>query len=502
MAIITVNGVRQDVPTGSLVSSIIHPPHALEMPCAGRGQCGKCRVVAHGALSSPSAEERIHLTEQELENGVRLACCCSIEGDCAISLTENAASQILLTGKLPAFERNPGFTSYGIAMDLGTTTIAGCLYDAEGTLIAQSSAPNPQIQWGADVISRIEAALMGHAVSLSASIRNEISKMILQLSAKALISPDQIEKIVLTGNTVMLFLLTQTDSECLSHAPFTASRLFGENIPAAELDLPCPDADVFLPRCISAFIGADITTALLASSIYKGKGTHALMDIGTNGEIALWHNGKLFCCSTAAGPAFEGVGLHMGMTGKAGAIDRVYRNGDTLEGHVIGCVSPRGICGSGVVDAIASLLEMGLLSSSGVLKYDPTEIMPPVCITQNDIRMIQMAKSAICSGLLTLFKVGGVSSHDIAQVSIAGGFGSYLDVANAGRIGLFPEELIDKVHILGNAALSGAIMLLLNQDLVSEAQTVAENAVTIDLSSNSVFFNLYTENMFFDSENE
>ena len=300
----------------------------------------------------------------------------------------------------------------------------------------------------------------------------------------------------------MLFLLTQTNPECLAHAPFTASRLFGESVAACELDLPCSQAEVFLPNCISAFVGADITTALLASSIPSQNTSHAFMDIGTNGEIALWHRGNLFCCSTAAGPAFEGVGLSMGMAGKAGAIDHVKTNGQSLLAHVIGETSPCGICGSGIVDTIASLMETGLLSESGILKYNPTVIFSPVHITQEDVRMVQLAKSAVCSGLLTLLHIAEISFQEIAQLSIAGGFGSYLDVENAGRIGLFPKELTAKVRILGNAALSGAIMLLLNQDYLPQAKEIAAAAVTVDLSSNTDFFKLYTENMFFGSEEE
>lgn len=217
----------------------------------------------------------------------------------------------------------------------------------------------------------------------------------------------------------MLYLLTQTDPDCLSHAPFAASRLFGETLAAGELGLPCLHAQVYLPRCMSAFVGADITTALLASGICSKPDTRMLVDIGTNGEIALWHRGQLSCCSTAAGPAFEGAGLSMGMAGKTGAVDHVRVQDGALQAHVIGGGAPKGICGSGVIDALACLLELEQLDETGLLEQDPAPVAPPVCLTQKDVRMVQLAKSAICAGLRTLLRVEGLCGADAAELAVA-----------------------------------------------------------------------------------
>ena len=323
LAKVSVNGTHLEAQMGALLSSVILPHHALEMPCAGYGRCGKCRVVAHGALSALSDAEREHLSPQDISRGVRLACCARVEGDCTVTLEGAAASQIRLAGEMPDFVHDPIFSVCGAAVDIGTTTLASCLYGPDGTLLAQASAPNPQAGWGADVISRIEAALHGSGDALAASVRAGVRALVLEMAASAHISAEAVDALVITGNTAMLYLLTQTDPDCLSHAPFAASRLFGETLAAGELGLPCPHAQVYLPRCMSAFVGADITTALLASGICSKPDTRMLVDIGTNGEIALWHRGQLSCCSTAAGPAFEGAGLSMGMAGKTGAVDHV-----------------------------------------------------------------------------------------------------------------------------------------------------------------------------------
>lgn len=252
LAKVSVNGTHLEAQMGALLSSVILPHHALEMPCAGYGRCGKCRVVAHGALSALSDAEREHLSPQDISRGVRLACCARVEGDCTVTLEGAAASQIRLAGEMPDFVHDPIFSVCGAAVDIGTTTLASCLYGPDGTLLAQASAPNPQAGWGADVISRIEAALHGSGDALAASVRAGVRALVLEMAASAHISAEAVDALVITGNTAMLYLLTQTGPDCLSHAPFAASRLFGETLAAGELGLPCPHAQVYLPRCMSA----------------------------------------------------------------------------------------------------------------------------------------------------------------------------------------------------------------------------------------------------------
>ena len=254
---------------------------------------------------------------------------------------------------------------------------------------------------------------------------------------------------------------------------------------------------VSLPRCISAFVGADLTTALLASGLWKQAGTALLADIGTNGEVILCRNGAFSCCSTAAGPAFEEAGLSLGMAGKAGAVDHVTVSGGLLVPHVIGEGAPAGICGSGVVDAIAALLRLEQLDETGLLDPDPAVIAGPVVLTQQDVRMVQLAKSAVCAGIRTLTKAAGLSLEQVGALAIAGGFGSFLNLESAGAIGLIPPELVPKARTLGNAALTGAAMLLLNRDFAAFSAALAEQAETVELSTDARFQEYYVEGMLF-----
>ena len=489
-----------EVEAGELLSdALLRSGHRPDMPCGGRGRCRKCRVQASGALSPLSAAELDALSPAEREAGVRLACCTRILGDAQVTAAgDGAVTQICTQGEGRTVEHpDPMFAALGAAVDIGTTTLAAQLYDRDG-LLATAAAPNPQRSFGADVISRIGRSMEGDGPALADCVRQAIAGLLRTLCGQAGRRSEEIDALVLTGNTAMLHLLCGLDVSPLAAAPFQAEERFGRYLSAAELDLPCaPGARAYLPRCMSAFVGADITTALLASSICQKPGTRLLTDIGTNGEIALWHKGQLSCCSTAAGPAFEGAGLSMGMPGKTGAIDHVTVENGALRAHVLGGGTPQGVCGSGVIDGLACLLELDLLDETGLLEEDPAVLQAPVSLSQKDVRMVQLAKSAVCSGLTTLLRTAGVPAGEVEELAVAGGFGSYLNVASAGKIGLLPQELVPKVQVLGNAALSGAAMLLLNETLRAESQRLAESSHTVDLSANPVFLELYTDNMFF-----
>lgn len=254
-----------------------------------------------------------------------------------------------------------------------------------------------------------------------------------------------------------------------------------------------------LARCMAAFVGADTTTALLASGLCRDSASALLADIGTNGELALWHGGVLSCCSTAAGPVFEGAGISQGMQGSAGAIDHVVWRSGTLHVHTIGEGPARGICGSGIIDGVAALLEGGLLDESGALE-DDAEAVPltaEVTLTQRDIRMVQLAKGAICAGIHTLLETAEIPARQPDRLAIAGGFGSYLDLGSAARIGLIPPALAEKGESLGNAALTGACMLLLNQAFLEESGTLARQAQVVELSANPIFAKHYIDAMSF-----
>ncbi|MBQ9150934.1 MAG: DUF4445 domain-containing protein [Clostridia bacterium] len=500
---VTLNGIPHTCSLGTSLGDLLPALGVGHMPCGGHGKCGKCRVTVIGTVSNPTEDERRVLTADELAQGVRLACRVTVLGDCSVIATEQGRGQIITNGSFPASmgkrPLNPVFTQYGAAIDIGTTTLAARLYDREGCLLAETSCLNPQSAWGADVISRMEAAMAGNASRIAGLTRRTLNGMLTDLANSADVMPADIDAVVITGNTVMLHLLTETDVEPLTHAPFAAKRLFGERLDSSELGLTAlpPDVDVYLPPCIAAFIGADTVTATLASDLMESPETALLCDIGTNGEMVLWHRNTLYACSTAAGPAFEGAGISMGMSGRMGAIDRVWTQDGEICAHIIGETAPIGLCGSGLVDAVAALLDTDALDETGYLEEDPAIIAAPVEITQEDIRAVQLAKSAIHAGMRTLIQTAKLTCDNVDTLYIAGGFGSYLDVRSAGKIGLLPEELTDRVTVLGNAALTGAVMLLLRDDLRPVCERLAKDTRVVELATNPVFVSEYMERMMF-----
>ncbi|MBQ8407788.1 MAG: DUF4445 domain-containing protein [Clostridia bacterium] len=499
---VTVDGIPREEEAGILLSELL----SREKPCGGHGKCGKCKVMASGALSPLSESEKRLLSSAEIEQGVRLSCCTYAEGDCQvthINKKRNAdEDRIVSNSTLTQTVCNPIFTQYGAAIDIGTTTLAARLYDTEGKLLSEATALNPQSAWGADVISRIEASLGGQASALAGSIRQAIDDLVTKLCHMANLSPEKLDSLVITGNTVMLYLLTESSPLSLSRAPFEADRLFGEFMTAGDLSLTAlaTDAQVYLPPCISAFVGADTTCALLSTQLCESKRTLMLADIGTNGEMAICHGGRLTVCSTAAGPAFEGVGISMGMRAAVGAIDNVTADKGTLIIHTVGDADPRGICGSGLIDAVAGLLEIEELDESGYLEEDPYPLAPPVTLTGKDIRMVQLAKSAICAGIETLLDRHKIDAEDVATLFVAGGFGSYLNPESARKTGLLPVALASVIKAVGNAALAGASMLLLNRDLQQKCLDMARNAEITDLSTSPVFSESYMMGMIFEEK--
>ena len=238
-----------------------------------------------------------------------------------------------------------------------------------------------------------------------------------------------------------------------------------------------------------------------------------LVDIGTNGEMALAAGGKMLCCSTAAGPAFEGAGIYQGMNAKEGAVSRVFLENGKIRCSVIGGVEAKGICGSGIVDAVAVMVKAGILDETGIINEedhafegDITEVeeqpafrLPgtQVVITQKDIRAVQLAKSAVCSGMLTLIEEAGMQPKDVKRLTIAGGFGAFIDVQSAQTIGLIPPGFAAKAVAVGNAAGTGASMVLLSEEVRRSSEKLAKRAETVELSSSPRFMDYYVENMLF-----
>ena len=556
-----INGEALFTEPGTTVSSLLKKSHGVEMPCGGRHACGKCMVYAEGSFAAPSETEQKLLGAERLAQGIRLACFLEAvqdgkidalrqeaDGDETICVSTPSAPPVANAagmspaqpsehaGAAPSAEAAPGARLYrhlGAAVDIGTTTIAAVLY-REGRAVGTMGAWNPQSVFGADVISRMEASLEGKADKLAAIVREAVSRLLTELAEHAGESAEAIETVIITGNTSMLYFLTQKDPGCLSRAPFEADELFGWWTIGEALDLSCRKADVYLPRCMSAFVGADITTAILGSGLTETdcipgtdgsrkeaaaaidpnvscretdgvSATHSgrsrlMVDVGTNGEIVLFHKERLICCATAAGPAFEGAGLSCGMRGVAGAIDHVSWENGSWKVHVIGdreASTAEGICGSGVIDGVAGLLESGLLEDTGYLEEDVC-FAGNVGLTAEDIREVQLAKGAIRAGMETLLAEEKIDAAGLEGLYVAGGFGSYMSAKSAERIGLFPKIDLSRIKICGNAALAGAVRILHDRGMEKEATALAERAKTINLGSSAKFQEFYMEYMMFD----
>lgn len=490
---VTVNGRILRAAKGTTLGELLKK-EGLAMPCAGMGRCGKCRVRAEGMLSEPDAVERQKISAQEIGN-IRLACRTVILGPCQVEWETEKNMEIRLGGRASFGKGEPLFDRLGAAVDVGTTTLAAQLYGKSG-LLAQAGLENPQKAYGADVISRVERSLAGEGEALKKAVCGGIGTLLEELAARAGVSAEQIDTLVVTGNTSMLYLLTGRNPECLSHAPFQADWLAGEWTDGNALMLPCPDAEVYFPPCISAFVGADITCAMLHTGLGDAAEPELLTDIGTNGEIVLNQGGELFCCSTAAGPAFEGAGLSCGMPGKEGAICRVEWKDGRLETSVIGGGPAKGICGSGVVDAVSCLLQSGWLDETGFLEENAV-LAEGVELLQEDIRKIQLAKGAISAGIRTMLHRADLPVEGLAKVLVAGGFGSSLNMKNAISIGLLPDMDVERVVICGNAALNGAADLLLDGSRRKAAEELARRTVTVSLAADEYFKNSYMEGMLF-----
>lgn len=477
---------------GNTFSLSFEPPMNLECalealdlrfphPCGGAGKCNKCSVILSGAVSAPTpAEDRV---------GTRLSCQTVLLGDASVWLPDSAEiEQIQLSAAASGADPMDG--RYGAAVDIGTTTLALSLYRlSDGVLLAQSTAMNPQTVVAADVIGRIQAAMEGELESLCEMIQTAIKDLLSRACAQSQVPEKEVDVLVITGNTTMLYLLTSRNPVSLSKAPFLADTLF-------DTEVWLLDRRVYLPSCMNAFVGADITCSVLASSMCSREETALLCDIGTNGELALWKDGQLYVTSTAAGPAFEGANIRCGCGSILGAVDHAWVECGELKIHTIADAVPVGICGSGLVDLIAAALTLEILDETGAMDEN-LFIGSNVELIQSDIRAVQMAKAAIGAGIETILTYAGISPHEVQQLFIAGGFGSHLCISSAVAIGLIPEALKDRVTVIGNGALTGASQMLLNQQLPKQASTFAEKSIHVDLGGNPVFADRYIEHMFF-----
>ncbi len=455
-------------------------------PCGGRGACGKCAVTLVGCVSEPNPMER--------KAGVRLSCQAVLLGDAEVWLTgEQTMEQIELSGtERFCGGKAPMEGTLGAAVDIGTTTLALKLYDLQsGVLLGQSGIENPQRAVAADVMGRIQAAMEGGGDTLQRQVLKALGELLERACEGAHRPLTDVDVMVVVGNTTMLYLLIGENPESLAHAPFWADDLFDRTEEVL-------GRKTYLPPCMNAFVGADITAAVLAGGMCEKDETALLCDIGTNGELALWKDGKLYVSSTAAGPAFEGAGISCGCGSVRGAVDKVWIEDGEICIHTIGDAAPVGVCGSGLLDAIVACLETGEIDETGAMEEDELVLGDEVVLLPKDVRAVQLAKAAIAAGIETLLSEAGIQASDIQRLYIAGGFGSHLSIASAVKIGLIPGELEDRVDVLGNAALAGATYMLLDRTSLEKAREIAASSTHVNLGGNKVFNEWFIEKMMFE----
>ena len=329
--ILNQNGVRRkiDFSSPTPLSTVLD---MLPHPCGGKGFCGKCRVRIMGKISAPTAAERTMLSREQLRDGVRLACQVTLNGDAQVTVADTAAPAKATSSDVP--RKKPLGEKYGLSIDLGTTTICAAVFDLQtGKRCTEGSAANPQARYGADVLSRVESAIQGNGNELSRCIRHALFDLCAQVMMTAKLAPGDVDAAVLVGNTAMLYLLFGLDPTGISTSPFQCDTLFGDFYPADFLPVR-RGTKVFVPRCISAFLGADAAAAALACGLHR-PGDRMVADLGTNGEILLRSGNELLGCSCAAGPAFEGVGLSCGSPAVDGAVRSVLLSGGrTVYAHL------------------------------------------------------------------------------------------------------------------------------------------------------------------------
>lgn len=482
---------------------------SIHAPCAGRGLCRRCLVRAEGALSyEPGARP-------DNADGLCLACRTVVRGDCQVWPVANGDMQTAeaVSALDTAGLRRPDCPpdALGIAVDIGTTTVAAFLFSLfDGRCLATHTQENNGRAMGADVITRMQW-VMDHADGSRRMVelmRKQLADMSAVLCDRAGKAPDLVTEFALGGNTAMLHLLTGLPVRSLAQLPFEPVDRFGYAHPGSSLFPDSfPHAYVYLTPVISAYVGGDITAAVLASDVLEGGAPAFLLDIGTNGEMALSANGHILCCATASGPAFEGGGLTHGLPGLPGAIDHIFWDGSALTYSTIAGAPPRGLCGSGLLDALAAMLAMDVLDETGRLL--PREEIPAnrhsyineadgeiffvldadsgVSVSASDVRHLQLAKAAMAAGIDTLLAEAGLRAEEVTAVCLAGGFGSFLQVESACAIGLIPAAWRHTAKAVGNAAGQGVCRLLLSEALRLRANSLAESCKTVSLATHPVF---------------
>jgi uncharacterized 2Fe-2S/4Fe-4S cluster protein (DUF4445 family) len=529
----------------------------ISAPCNGNGTCGKCIVRYKRGATEPTRRDREVFSEKQLEDGYRLACQSHPVGAYEVEIPESEEAIEVLSeweklqttdteGLTEAYTQTPAEAKssggiqdnetvegtaektenaiYGICIDIGTTTLAALLVNLETEADCQTAVSvNHQRAYGSDVLSRISASNSGKKWEIQRCIRQDLQKLIRELLQKEKITEQQIQRIVIAGNTTMCHLLRGFSCETLGVAPFLPVDLSWMEGSAADfLGMKELDIKVVILPGISAFVGADIMAGIAKMNMHRSEGYHLLLDIGTNGEMVLGNSNQMYVTSTSAGPAFEGGNISCGMASVSGAISHISMNeAGEVRLEMIGQknidqkngiwrnhnlennskMQPIGICGTGMVDLAYELRKHGIINENGTFSdaYFDTgyEITEKVKFTQKDMRELQMAKAAIRAGLDILIKKAKITYKDVEHCYLAGGFGTKIDIRKAAGIGLIPEELANKTTAVGNTVLAGTKEVLAGKITREEMDKIQRMTTVVNLAEDKNFEELYLSYMSF-----
>ena len=520
------------VPGESLLSHAVRGGVPLLSPCGGENRCGKCRVRVSG--DTRGGEETGVLTPAEVASGVRLACRCfpGKGGVTATILPESRPARLAayLDGKdlagdepfLPLTRPASGGRPLGIALDLGTSTLAAMLLDlADGAVLARATADNPQMACGEDLVSRVVFAEEnpGGFELVRGRLLSGVDDLVLRLLDASPV-PGVVTDVVAAGNTVISHFLYGISPSSIRRPPYRPLRKTYPTVSGETLGTAATTGRArwrIFPS-LGGFVGGDVVAGILASGMHRQEEVSLLFDVGTNGEVVLGNRDWRIACSSSAGPAFEGGEIACGMRAYPGAIDSVRIDPETAEAEwtVIGRGRPAGLCGSGILDLCAELFRAGIIDRSGrfipgvgharrttergeafvVVPAEKSGTGNDVAFCEPDLKSVLRTKAALCAAAESLLGAVGLPRDAIARVYIAGGFGNFLDLRSALTIGLFPPIPLDRFVPLGNASLAGALGALRNRRRWKEAQSLATGTLYHDLSSDPGFMELYQRALF------
>jgi len=526
--------------------------YEIEGPCNGEGICGKCRIRVDNPADVPQTDHRSISETEAREMGIRLACRFIPKGDITVHLPDDFTvdARILEGEHLGGIDLNPAavvvfkkdaywmkyagmdsqvilqkwdaqFSPKGLAIDIGTTTLVVTLFClVTGKELSTTSSINPQTKFGHDVLSRIQKGSTQEGLDeVAGVVRKELNRLIRTACQKSNAVVEEVLDVVIGGNTTMLTLVAAINPESLGHLPFNVDIKGGASYAAEDFGLDInPAGRIYVPPIVHAFIGSDITAGVLACGSLEKQKPSLFVDVGTNGEMGINNDGRFIVASTAAGPAFEGMGVSCGIRAVPGAVEAAHFDGETIDFKTIDAQPARGICGSGIIDIMASLLKADIVNPDGRMKTPEEkeglqvsvaeglrlvddkpvfDIADGVFFNQADIRQLQLAKGAIRTGIDMLMSEAKVTAEDLEDITLAGAFGYHLRPESLATIGLIPEKLARKVRFAGNTSKTGCAMMLINADLREYLQKQVQRVEHLPLAEKISFQNLFIENLNF-----